>query len=59
MNRRNMYFGLKRKFFYRFTDLLKVEHDGVYFLLIAYLIMDGLNTVHVGVDSDAIRLDSF
>ena len=46
-------------FFCRFTDLFKVEHDSIYFLLIAYPIMNGLNTIHVGVDSDAIRLDSF
>jgi hypothetical protein len=59
MNRGKLYFGLKRKFFCGFTDLFKVEHDGFYLLLIAYPFMEILNTAHVGVDSDAIRLDSF
>ena len=54
-----MCFGQKRKFFCRFTNLFKVEHDCIYFLLIANPFMDGLNTAHVGVDSDAVRLDSF
>jgi hypothetical protein len=50
---------LKRKLFCGFTNLFKVEHDSVYFLLIANPFMDGVNTVHVGVDSDAIHLNSF